>query len=58
MGRATLDFQPGTQWAYSALDNFDVLAHIVEIVSGMPLDQFMRTRLFAPADATKHEPGR
>ena len=52
VGAATLDFQPGTQWAYSPLDNFDVLAHIVEIVSGMPLDDFMRTRLFAPLDMT------
>lgn len=50
VGVVTLDFQPGTQWAYSPLDGFDVLAHIVEIVSGTPLDEFMRTRLFAPLD--------
>lgn len=52
VGQATLDFQPGTQWAYSPLDNFDVLAHVVEIVSGMTLDQFMRTRLFEPLGMT------
>lgn len=48
VGQATLDFQPGTQWAYSPLDGIDVVGHIVEIVSGMTLDEFMRTRLFAP----------
>jgi CubicO group peptidase (beta-lactamase class C family) len=50
VGAVTLDFQPGTQWAYSPLDGFDVLAHIVEIVSGMPLDEFMRARVFTPLD--------
>lgn len=57
VGRASLDFQPGTQWAYSPLDGFDVLAHIVEITSGMAIDEFLRTRLFEPlgmADTTFH----
>lgn len=48
VGRASLDFQPGTQWAYSPLDGFDVLAHIVEITSGMAIDEFLKTRLFDP----------
>ena len=52
LGHATLDFQPGTQWAYSPLDGIDVVAHIVEVVSGMALDEFMRTRLFAPLGMT------
>jgi CubicO group peptidase (beta-lactamase class C family) len=50
VGQATLDFQPGAQWAYSPLDGIDVVAHIVEIASGMALDEFMRTRLFEPLD--------
>jgi CubicO group peptidase (beta-lactamase class C family) len=43
-----LDFQPGTRWAYSPQYGFDVLAHIVEVVSGMPLDKFLEQRIFAP----------
>lgn len=52
VGQATLDFQPGSQWAYSPLDGIDVVGHIVEIVSGMTLDAFMRTRIFEPLGMT------
>ena len=52
LGQATLDFQPGTQWAYSPLDGIDVVAHIIELVSDMALDEFMRTRLFGPLGMT------
>lgn len=48
LAAAPLDFQPGSQWAYSGLAGPDVLCRIVEIVSGMPYDQFLRTRLFEP----------
>ncbi len=48
LGSLALDFQPGTQWRYSGLAGFDTLGRIVEIVSGMPFDQFLRTRLFEP----------
>ena len=43
-----LDFQPGTQWRYSGLAGFDTLGRIVEIVSGMSFDAFLKTRLFEP----------
>ncbi|WP_321474640.1 serine hydrolase domain-containing protein [uncultured Paludibaculum sp.] len=43
-----LDFQPGTQWAYSGAAGPEVLGRIVEIVSGQPYDQFLRTRIFEP----------
>jgi CubicO group peptidase (beta-lactamase class C family) len=43
-----LDFQPGTLWRYSGLYGFDVLARIVEIVSGQPYDQFLKQRVFDP----------
>ena len=43
-----LDFQPGTRWRYSGLAAFDTLGRIVEIVSGLSFDQFLRTRLFDP----------
>ncbi len=48
LGALPLDFQPGTQWRYSGLAGFDTLGRIVEIVSGMSYDQFLRTRLFGP----------
>ena len=43
-----LDFQPGTRWAYSARVGHDVVARVIEIVSGMPYDEFVRTRIFEP----------
>ena len=43
-----LDFQPGTEWAYSGGAGPDVLSRIVEIASGQTYDQFLRTRLFEP----------
>ena len=39
-------FQPGDAWEYSLAD--DVLGHLVEVVSGMPLDEFFRRRIFQP----------
>src|SRR4051812_3028356 len=46
--RLPLNFQPGTQWEYSPSTGFDTLARIVEILSGMSLDQFFKTRVFDP----------
>ncbi len=43
-----LDFQPGTQWAYSGSAGPEVLGRIVEIVSGLPYDQYLKTRVFDP----------
>jgi CubicO group peptidase (beta-lactamase class C family) len=48
LGRTVLEFQPGTRWAYSAQDGFDVLARVVEIVSGMGFDRFAKQRIFDP----------
>lgn len=39
-------FQPGAEWNYSMAT--DVLGRVVEVVSGMALDEFMRTRIFEP----------
>jgi CubicO group peptidase (beta-lactamase class C family) len=36
----SLDFVPGTQWAYSGQFGFDALARAVEVASGVPFDQF------------------
>lgn len=41
-----LAFQPGTRWAYGL--STDVLGRLIEVVAGMPLDQFMEERIFRP----------
>jgi CubicO group peptidase (beta-lactamase class C family) len=43
-----LDFQPGSRWSYSPGAAFDTLGRIVEVVSGLNFDQFLRQRLFEP----------
>ncbi|HYA18072.1 MAG TPA: serine hydrolase, partial [Bryobacteraceae bacterium] len=43
-----LNFQPGTNWEYSPTTGFDTLGRIVEIVSGMTLEQFFEKRIFEP----------
>jgi CubicO group peptidase (beta-lactamase class C family) len=48
LGAVPLDFQPGSQWAYSGSAGPDVLSRIVEIVSGQPYDEYLRTRIFEP----------
>ncbi len=42
-----LDFDPGTQWQYSNT-NYVIAGRIIEQLSGMPLMQFLQTRIFAP----------
>jgi CubicO group peptidase (beta-lactamase class C family) len=37
---------PGTVWEYSR--SSDVLARFVEVVSGLPIDRFLKTRIFEP----------
>jgi len=39
-------FSPGDKWEYSL--STDVLGRLVEVISGMPLDQFFRTRILDP----------
>jgi CubicO group peptidase (beta-lactamase class C family) len=39
-------YQPGTTWEYGR--STDVLGHLVERVSGMPLDRFLEERIFKP----------
>ena len=48
IGSFALDFQPGSRWAYSPLEGFDTLLHIVERVSGVPADRFLAARIFEP----------
>lgn len=37
---------PGKKWSYSI--SLDLLGRVIEVVSGMPFDQFLKTRLFDP----------
>lgn len=46
--RNPLDFEPSTAQSYSGVHAFDVLARIVEIVSGTPYDTFLKKELFSP----------
>ncbi|MDE0420852.1 MAG: serine hydrolase [Gammaproteobacteria bacterium] len=52
LGAMALDFQPGSRWTYSGGTGLDVVARIIEIVSGMPYDEFVQTRIFDPLDMT------
>lgn len=42
--------QPGADWRYSYAD--DVLGRLVEVVSGMPFERFLKARLFEPLGMT------
>lgn len=46
LGNIPLLYQPGTRWHYSV--SVDVLGRLVEVVSGQPLDVFMKERIFDP----------
>lgn len=46
LGKLPLMHQPGERWTYGL--NTDVLGYIVEVVSGMNLDEFFRTKIFEP----------
>jgi CubicO group peptidase (beta-lactamase class C family) len=43
-----LEFQPGSRWSYSPGAGFDMLGRVVEVASGMTLDQFFQQRIFKP----------
>jgi CubicO group peptidase (beta-lactamase class C family) len=55
-GDLPLLFHPGERWSYSV--GMDVLGRVIEVVSGMPLDEFLRQRVFEPLgmDATTFGP--
>ena len=48
LAKLPLNFQPGTQFEYSPSTGFDALGRVVEILGGMSLDQFFKTRIFEP----------
>jgi len=46
LARLPLHHEPGAKFTYS--EGLDVLGYLIEIVSGMPLDQFLKERIFDP----------
>jgi CubicO group peptidase (beta-lactamase class C family) len=46
LARLPLLFSPGSRWSYSVAT--DVCGHLIEVISGQPLDQFFTERIFAP----------
>jgi CubicO group peptidase (beta-lactamase class C family) len=46
LARFPLAYQPGERWHYSM--SIDVLAHLIEVLSGQPLRDFLQERLFQP----------
>jgi CubicO group peptidase (beta-lactamase class C family) len=41
-----LEFQPGTQWLYTV--SIDICGRLIEIMSGQPLDVYLRETVFEP----------
>jgi CubicO group peptidase (beta-lactamase class C family) len=50
LSRLPLAYQPGTKWHYSMA--IDVIAHLIEVISGQPLQDFLLERLFVPLGMT------
>lgn len=46
LARLPLAFQPGTRWHYSLA--IDVVAHLIEVISGQPLQEFLNERILGP----------
>ena len=46
LGNIPLVHEPGQKWTYGV--SVDVLGYLVEVVSGMPFEEFLQTRLFKP----------
>lgn len=50
LGKLPLHGQPGEAWQYGL--SIDVLGHLVEVVSGLPLDRFIEERITKPLKMT------
>jgi CubicO group peptidase (beta-lactamase class C family) len=48
LGKLPLSFQPGEKWQYGL--NTDLLGCLIEVISGMNLDDFFRKNIFEPLD--------
>jgi CubicO group peptidase (beta-lactamase class C family) len=50
LGKLPLAYDPGTQWVYSP--STDVVAYLVEVLSGQRFDEFLKQRIFEPLGMT------
>ena len=50
LGQVPLAYQPGTRWLYS--DSVDVQAYLVQKLSGVPFDEFVKLHIFKPLGMT------
>jgi CubicO group peptidase (beta-lactamase class C family) len=48
LAKLPLNYQPGEEWQYSSATS--VVGHLVEIISGLSLDEFLKLRIFQPLD--------
>lgn len=48
LSQLPLAFQPGSHWRYSL--SIDLLAALIEIISGIPFEVFLQERIFDPLD--------
>ena len=46
LAEVPLVYQPGSKWSYSV--GLDLMGRVIEVVSGMPFDRFLKERLFDP----------
>ena len=46
LAQLPLVLQPGSKWSYSV--SLDLLGRVIEVASGMPFDEFLRTAIFEP----------
>ncbi|MFK7980312.1 MAG: serine hydrolase domain-containing protein [Saprospiraceae bacterium] len=46
LAKLPLHHEPGTKYVYS--EGLDVLGYFIEVMSGMPFDEFLRTKIFDP----------
>lgn len=51
MAAVPLVYEPGTQWRYGL--EHDIQAYLIEKLSGLPVDEFLRCRLFEPLGMTE-----
>ncbi len=50
LGGLPLQYEPGSRWHYSV--SVDIQGYLVEVLSGMSLGEFMRSRIFEPLGMT------
>ena len=50
LAQVPLAYQPGTRWLYA--DSVDIQAALVQKISGLPLDEFLKLHIFKPLGMT------